>query len=30
MNDTRPEMHRPEVARDAWGRMVAWFRDRLA
>ena len=30
MNDTRPEMYRPEVARDAWPRMVAWFRRHLA
>lgn len=30
MNETRPEMYRPEAARDAWGRMVAWFRKHLA
>ena len=30
MNDTRPEMYRPEVARDAWPRMLAWFRRHLA
>jgi carboxymethylenebutenolidase len=30
MNDTRPEMYRPEVARDAWARMLAWFRRHLA
>jgi carboxymethylenebutenolidase len=29
MNDTRPEMHRPEIAREAWGRMLAWFRRHL-
>jgi carboxymethylenebutenolidase len=29
MNDTRPEMYRPAVARDAWGRMVAFLRDQL-
>ena len=29
MNDTRPEMYRPEAARDAWGRMIAWFRRHL-
>lgn len=30
MNETRPEMHRPEVARDAWPRMVGFFRQHLA
>ena len=30
VNETRPEMHRPEVAREAWGRMLAWFRHHLA
>lgn len=25
MNDTRPEMYRPEVAGDAWERMLGWF-----
>jgi carboxymethylenebutenolidase len=30
VNDTRPEMYRPEAARDAWGRMVAWFQRHLA
>jgi carboxymethylenebutenolidase len=29
LNDTRPELHRPEAARDAWGRMVAFFREHL-
>ena len=29
MNDTRPEMYRPEVARDAWARTLAWFRRHL-
>ena len=29
MNETRPEMHRPEAARDAWPRMVAFFREHL-
>ena len=29
LNDTRPEAYRPEVARDAWGRMVAFFRKHL-
>jgi carboxymethylenebutenolidase len=29
MNDTRPELHRPQVADDAWGRMVAFFRHHL-
>jgi carboxymethylenebutenolidase len=30
MNDTRPEMYRPEAAADAWPRMVSFFRARLA
>jgi carboxymethylenebutenolidase len=30
MNDTRPEMYRPEAAADAWPRMVAFFREQLA
>ncbi len=30
MNETRPEAHRPAEARDAWGRMVAFFREHLA
>ena len=29
MNETRPEMHRPEAAREAWERMLAWFRRHL-
>jgi len=29
MNDTRPEMHRPTVAQDAWGRMLGFFREYL-
>jgi carboxymethylenebutenolidase len=29
MNDSRPAMYRPEAARDAWSRMVAWFRRYL-
>ena len=29
MNDTRPEMHRPAVAQDAWGRMLGFFREHL-
>jgi carboxymethylenebutenolidase len=29
LNDTRPEMYRPEAARDAWGRMLGWFRRHL-
>jgi len=28
-NDTRPEAYRPEAARDAWARMVAFFRESL-
>jgi carboxymethylenebutenolidase len=30
MNDTRPEMYRAEAAGDAWPRMVAFLRARLA
>ncbi|MEN8181544.1 MAG: dienelactone hydrolase family protein [Myxococcota bacterium] len=30
MNDTRPELYRPEAARDAWGRMVSFFRQHLS
>jgi carboxymethylenebutenolidase len=29
LNDTRPEAYRPEAARDAWARMVAFFRRHL-
>jgi carboxymethylenebutenolidase len=29
MNDTRPELHRPAVAQDAWGRMLGFFRENL-
>lgn len=29
MNDTRPEMYRPEAARDAWPRLVAFLRAHL-
>lgn len=29
MNDTRPEAHRPEIARQAWARMVEFLRKRL-
>jgi carboxymethylenebutenolidase len=29
VNDTRAEMYRPEAARDAWSRMLAWFRRYL-
>ncbi len=29
MNDTRPEMFRPDVARDAWGRLLDWLRRHL-
>ena len=29
VNDTRPEMFRPEAARDAWSRMLAFFRRHL-
>ena len=30
MNDTRPAAYRPEAAADGWGRMLAFFRERLA
>jgi carboxymethylenebutenolidase len=30
VNDTRPDAHRPDAARDAWTRMVAFFREHLA
>ena len=30
MNDTRPAAYRPEAAADAWRRMLAFFRERLA
>ena len=29
MNDTRPEMYRPDAARDAWPRLVAFLREHL-
>jgi carboxymethylenebutenolidase len=29
VNETRPEMYRPEAAADAWSRMVAWFHRHL-
>lgn len=29
VNDTRPEMYRPEAARDAWAQMLAWLRQHL-
>jgi len=29
MNDTRPAAYRPEVARDAWGRMLRFFSSHL-
>jgi carboxymethylenebutenolidase len=29
MNDARPEMHRPAIARDAWERMLRFFREHL-
>jgi carboxymethylenebutenolidase len=29
MNDTRPEMYRPDAARDAWPRLVAFLRETL-
>ena len=29
LNDTRPEMYRPEAARDAWSKMLAWLHDHL-
>ncbi len=30
MNESRPQAHRPEAARDAWQRMVLFFREHLA
>jgi carboxymethylenebutenolidase len=30
MNDTRPELHRPQVAGDAWRRMLHFFRQHLS
>lgn len=30
VNDTRPEVHHPENAKLAWGRMVAFFKQHLA
>ncbi len=30
MNDTRPDAFRPEIAKDAWGRMLAFLRRELA
>jgi carboxymethylenebutenolidase len=30
MNDTRPELHRPQVAEDAWSRMLNFFRQHLS
>ena len=30
MNDTRPEMHRPAAAADAWPRLVTFLRHHLA
>lgn len=29
MNDSRPQMYRPEAARDAWARMIEFFRAEL-
>jgi len=29
LNDTRPAMYRPEAARDAWRRLIAFLRERL-
>jgi carboxymethylenebutenolidase len=29
LNDTRPEMYRPDAARDAWARMLDWFASHL-
>jgi carboxymethylenebutenolidase len=29
LNDTRPEMYRPEAARDAWPRLVSFLREHL-
>ncbi len=30
MNDTRPDAYRPEVARDAWSRVITFFRTHLS
>jgi carboxymethylenebutenolidase len=30
LNERRPEMYRPDAARDAWGRMLAWLGQHLA
>ena len=30
MNESRPEMYRPSAAADAWSRLVAFLRERLA
>ena len=30
MNDTRPELYRPQVAEEAWGRMASFFRHHLS
>lgn len=30
LNDTRPEAYRPAIAREAWGRLVAWLRHHIA
>ena len=30
MNETRPELYRPAIAREAWQRMLAWFERELA
>jgi carboxymethylenebutenolidase len=29
LNDTRPQMYRPDAARDAWSRMLGFFREHL-
>jgi len=29
LNETRPPAFRPDAARDAWGRMLAFFRKHL-
>ena len=29
MNDTRPDAYRPDAAKDAWQRLVAFFRTHL-
>ncbi len=28
LNDTRPDLYRPAIAREAWSRLVAWLGDR--